>query len=459
MNVSPLNNSSPQITEYIHDLKYNDLSETTVHAAKRALLDTLGVCITGRQTDLAKIVYDYVALAYGGNGAKLWLDGRSVSKPGAVLAHGFACDAVDMHNGYQTTKGHAGAAIIPRALALLHDSHGNSIDGKELITSIVVAYEIGVRAGVTLHAAVSDYHTSGAWNTLGGAAMYARRYGLTHEQTRHALGIAEYHGPRSQMMRCIDHPTMLKDGSGWGAMAGMSAGMMAQAGFTGAPAITVEYLLDSANSHSAEAKAMWDTLGKDFVMDRQYFKKYAVCYWAQPAVAATLNLRQQHSIDPDQITKIYVETFHEATRLNHPNPADTEIAQYSLPFPIGAALVHGQITAKELVGAELTNPEVLRLSNMVEMVEDDEFNEIFPNDRFCRVTITTADGTSVTSELTTPPWTEKAPPTDQDLDDKFRTVSSQTLPVQNVETLSQLLWDVENLPSANVLLRHLQIIR
>ena len=45
---------------------------------------------------------------------------------------------------------------------------------------------------------------------------------------------------RGQMMRCIDHPTMLKDGSGWGAMCGVSAAYLAADGFTGAPAVTVE---------------------------------------------------------------------------------------------------------------------------------------------------------------------------------------------------------------------------
>ena len=433
---------------FIHDLKYEDLSETTIRAAKRALIDTLGVCITGHQTDLGKIIYDFAATSYGGNQAKLWLDGRSVSLPGAVLAHAMACDAVDMHDGYQITKGHAGAAIIPSALALLHNPDGSSIDGRELITSIVVAYEIAVRAGVTLHATVSDYHTSGAWNSLGVAAIYARRHRLSHDQTRHALGIAEYHGPRSQMMRCIDYPTMLKDGSGWGAMEGMSAGMMAQAGFTGAPAITVEIEADAETSKNSDLVDLWASLGTNFTMDRQYFKKYSVCYWAQPAVAATLHLRQHHNIDSADITKIRVETFHEATRLNHPNPENTEIAQYSLPFPVGAALVHGQITAKELVGDQLTHPDVLRLSNMVELAEDDEFNEIFPNDRFCRVTITTADGRSVTSDPTTPPWTEKAPPSNTELDDKFRLIAAQTLPEKQVDTLSNMLWDVENLPSA-----------
>ena len=41
-------------------------------------------------------------------------------------------------------------------------------------------------------------------------------------------------------MRCIDHPSMVKDGSGWGAMAGISAAYLAKSNFTGSPAILVE---------------------------------------------------------------------------------------------------------------------------------------------------------------------------------------------------------------------------
>ena len=84
------------------------------------------------------------------------------------------------------------------------------------MTRLVIGYEIATRAGLALHASVSDYHTSGAWNALAAAAIGARALKLDADWTRHALGIAEYNGPRSQMMRCIDHPTMVKDGSGWG---------------------------------------------------------------------------------------------------------------------------------------------------------------------------------------------------------------------------------------------------
>ena len=114
------------------------------------------------------------------------------------------------------------------------------IDGREFITCLVLGYEIATRAGMALHATARDYHTSGAWNALGCAAIGARMLGLSADATRHALGIAEYHGPRSQMMRCIDHPTMVKDGSGFGALAGVSAACLAADGFTGAPALLIE---------------------------------------------------------------------------------------------------------------------------------------------------------------------------------------------------------------------------
>ena len=71
------------------------------------------------------------------------------------------------------------------------------------------------------------------------AGVIARIYGLGAQASWQAMGIAEYHGPRSQMMRVIDYTTMLKDGSGWGAMAGVSAVEMAALGFTGAPALII----------------------------------------------------------------------------------------------------------------------------------------------------------------------------------------------------------------------------
>ena len=207
--------------------------------ATRCLLDLAGTGAAGGATALSRIARDHAVAQFGPGagtrGARLLFDGRVASAAGAALAGGMTIDSVDAHDGHPLTKGHAGAAVLPGLLALV-DGGGLALDGRELLTALVVGYEVALRAGIALHATASDYHTSGAWNALGVAAVANRLWGCDERHLREALGIAEYHGPRSQMMRCIDHPTMLKDGSGWGAMTGVSAAELARAGFTGAPA-------------------------------------------------------------------------------------------------------------------------------------------------------------------------------------------------------------------------------
>ena len=303
-----------------------------------------------------------------------------------------------------------------------------------------MAYDIATRTGRTQHATVCDYHTSGSWNAVGTAAITARRMGLSHEQTRHALGIAEYHGPRSQMMRAIDHPTMVKDGSGWGAMAGVSAALMAADGFTGAPAITVDavYAKESINE-------FWDSLGKQYLMMEHYFKPYAVCYWAQAAIAGALQNQREGNLAPEEITRIKVYTFHNATRLAMRFPQKTDEAQYSLPFPVGAALVHGQLHFDELNGDNLFHPEVLRLSGLVELIEDDEIYKSFPQHRQARVVTETADGRSFDSGVIRPLWYLHNPATNDDIIDKFRQLANRYMPASRADELEQAIWNVESM--------------
>ncbi len=432
-----------QATQFIHDLSWEDLPDNVRNQAQRCFLDTIGTAIGGRQTDLSKIVYNFAASAYGGQGAALWFDGREVSPPGAALAHGMTIDALDIHDSCRPVKGHAGVALVPAALATLNLNEGQTISGREFLTTLVMGYEIAIRAGKSLHATACDYHTSGAWNALGCAAITARRLGLNKEQTRHALGIAEYHGPRSQMMRCIDHPTMLKDGSGWGAMAGVSAGMMAGNGFTGAPALTVE---------AEDVAEFWADMGEEWDMMIQYFKPYAVCYWAQPAIGGALKLQREHNIQPETIEKVRVYTFHEASRLTSRRPQNTEEAQYSLPFPLAGALVHRQLGYAQLSGPALKDPLILNLTDRVELIEDEFFNAHFPEDRLSRVEIELKDGKTYDSGVARALWDLTAQATDQELKVKFRQLAAPYLPETRVKALEDMLWhctdlaDIQKLP-------------
>lgn len=181
---------------FIHCLSYDDLPDQVIAQARRCLLDLVGVAVSGRQSDLSRIVHTFAASQMGasaGTAARLIFDGRHVSPAGAAYAGASTIDAFDAHDGHKLTKGHAGVALLPAVLASMDVSQ--CWDGRELLTSLVLGYEIATRAGIALHGSVNDYHTSGAWNALGCAAVLARHLKLDETRTRHALGIAEYHGP------------------------------------------------------------------------------------------------------------------------------------------------------------------------------------------------------------------------------------------------------------------------
>lgn len=374
--------------EFIHDTRFEDLPASTIHEATRCLVDTIGVAVGGSQTGLSQIIHNHAARQFGGDQATLWQDGRRVSAAGAALANGMTIDALDAHDGHKLTKGHVGCGVIPGLIAMMQAE--GVTDPKELLTSIVIGYEIGTRSGIALHASACDYHTSGAWISLATAALGARQIGLAKTQTREAIGIAEYHGPRSQMMRCIDAPTMVKDGSGWGAMAGVSAAYLAKDGFTGAPAITME---------DPELAGIWADLGQNWHVTQQYIKLYPVCRWAQPAAEGVLALVRDHDISADQVARIKVETFHEAKRLNA-IPTNTEQAQYSLPFAAATALVRGTIGVQEVTQDGLDDPEIMEMAKQVEISEAETFNTAFPARRFARVHLQLKDGRVLSSKAT-----------------------------------------------------------
>lgn len=401
--------------DFIHGLSFAQLPPEVVHQARRCLVDLVGVAISGRQTELSRIAHDFAVdhLGAGRKGSRLLFDGRWVSAAGAAFAGATTIDSFDAHDGHALTKGHAGVAILPALLAVA-DAEGmlqeGALDGEALLTCLVLGYEIATRAGIALHASACDYHTSGAWNALGCAAVAARLLGLDRERTRHALGIAEYHGPRSQMMRCIDHPTMIKDGSGWGALAGVSAAYLAQDGFTGAPAITLE---------APDQAAIWADLGERWLILDQYFKPWPICRWAQPAIEAASRLMSEHALAASDIESIEVETFHEAVRLGAQLPATTEAAQYAIGFPLAAYIVRGRLGADEIGADGLADPAIANMLRRIGLVEASEFSRRFPAERLARLRIVLKSGRIAVSEVMTARGDRERPLSDTDILAKF----------------------------------------
>ena len=408
------------IAEFTHGLSLDAMPSDVVRQAERCLLDLIGVAAGGARTPAASIVNAYAAshMTSRASEARLLFDGRRASRAGAAFAGATTIDALDAHDGHVLTKGHAGVAVLPALLAAIDG--GAACDGAEFLACVVLGYEIGTRAGIALHASVPDYHCSGAWNALACAAIVARLLRLDAARLREALGIAEYAGPRGQILRVCAHPTMLKDGSSWGAHAGVMAALLAHDGFTGAPAVTLE---------DEEVRALWRDLGQRWRIREQYFKAYPVCRWAQPAIEAALALKRAHRFDVAEVDSVGIESFREAIDLGSqcPSPATTDEAQYSLPYGVVAALTFGRVGAEEVDTAALRDARVARLLDRIVLTEDAEFSRRFPAERWARLRITLADGRTLVSEPARARGNPENPLVDDELRAKYLALAGPVL--------------------------------
>ncbi len=411
------------VLEFLYGTQWQDLSLQVRNMAVTCLRDLLGVAAGALRTDATRIICDHAVSHYGagatGPVSRLIFDGRQSSPSGAALAAAMSIDSLDGHDGYRPTKGHIGAWALPAILAITdaNAAQGKPISGQEFLTMLTIGYELGSRLGVAQHASVPDYHASGSWGAVGSAALASRLLGLDSIKAREAMGIAEYHSPRSQMMRCIDHPTMVKDSSGWGAMTGISSTYMAADGFTGAPSLIID---------SQECDDYWQDLGEQWLILEQYFKPYPVCRWAQAAIAATQDLQLTHQFTPDMIEKVEIITFHEGCRLDHPRPSTTEQAQYSLPFPVAAILAKGQCGAEE-VTTGLNDPDILAIADRVIVTEDDEYNRRFPAERLARAVIELKNGQRLASSTVQAEGDPETPLTPGALKSKYQGLAYPTL--------------------------------
>ena len=219
-----------EIDTFIRNRPTTDFPAEVLARSALLLLDTLGIAIAASPMEAGVLARETARRIYGAadpaDSAWMMFDGRRASLAGAAFATATQIDNLDGHDGYNPTKGHIGVAVIPALVSFAQ--HLPDLSAKNALEALVIGYEIAGRAGIALHATTTDYHTSGAWNALGVAALGARLRGTPADQLREAMGIAEYHGPRSQMMREIANPTMLHDGSGMGALVGVSSLIMAE---------------------------------------------------------------------------------------------------------------------------------------------------------------------------------------------------------------------------------------
>jgi 2-methylcitrate dehydratase PrpD len=323
--------------------------------------------------------------------------------------------------------------IFPAVLAVAEKT---GTDGKSFLEALIVGYEIAIRAGLILQGHYGYYHGSGAWGAIGAAAAAVRLLYLNQEQSLNAIGIAESYAPLTPVMRSVASPAMApKDGVAWGAMAGVSAALLAQRGYSGSPSV----LGDPAYNRD-----VFD-LGRVWRIMHIYFKPFPCCRWTQPAVTAVLNLLKNAEIRPEEISRIIVHTFAEAAVLSAEMPQDLESAEYNIRFPVAAAIVYGEFTAAQLAENCFTDDAVRHILELIETRIDPGIQDQFPQKCLSRVEIHTVGGRVADSGLIPARGDRDGVPfSREELETKFFTITKDLLAPDAARSLAKIIRNFEN---------------
>ncbi len=356
-------NCSERVAKFIHSIQWEEFPDEVKRKAKMCLLDTLGAILVATSARASIITADYACQNWKGNDASILLRGIRANVVGAAFANGYAANAYDCDDGAMYTKGHPGAQLLPTVLAI---AEKEGLSGRDLLTALVIGYEVAMRTARCWHDHHEIYQACGSWGSMACAAASAHLMRLTKEQIQHALGIAEYYSPNLPMMRDIDDPAMVKHGIGWGAMTGIVAAQLAMRGFTGIPNI-LEF------PHYEE----WvSDIGEEYLIAQGVtFKEFSSCSWSHPPIVAARNLLQNEHIPLDEIDRIRIEGFHETIELGAQLPKSTEEAQFNTGWPLATYLLYREVGPRQMMDETLNDPRVTELVEKIELVESEQFSE------------------------------------------------------------------------------------
>jgi 2-methylcitrate dehydratase PrpD len=411
-------------------------NEATRHAVLRCLVDALGSAAAALDLDGVRAARLAATRLFGAGSVPIWFTGELASPAAALFANSTAMAALDLDDGHRMARGHPGAAVVPAALSVLSEPgtlpEGPSPSAADLISAIAVGCEIALRGAI----ARPSYAPSGAWSGYGVVATLGRLRKATTAQIAQALAIVAQTAPALPALAGLAGSDV-KEGIPFGCAAGIAAMESAIAGMTGPTRVFDDpALFDAAVLAGVEGNAP--------LIEGVYFKPFGCCRHIHAALDALLALRREHDFAAEDIASVTVDTYRATFNLsNLAAPASLVEAQYSVPFCLAAAAVHGADGLLPLREPMLRDERVLEVAGRIVVRHDLSIEPLFPRRSPARVNVVLSNGARLASPLTDPRGDPGRPLSWDDLVDKFRRVSAHTLHEQQQEAVLAALASLE----------------
>ncbi|MDX2159288.1 MAG: MmgE/PrpD family protein [Hyphomicrobiaceae bacterium] len=422
--------------------------------AMHHMLDAAGIAVAAARYDHSHRVLTAM-LGLGGEGTVPVIGFPALLSPrDAATVNGYLCHGLDYDDTHIAGIIHPTASVFPAALSA---AAMVGASGAEMITAYIVGVEAAARIAAVAKSGFHQvgFHPTGIVGVFGSALAAGRLMGLNARQLAHAQGIA--------ISMASGSLEFVEDGAwnkrlhpGWAAQAGITAAALAREGFVGA---TRPYegrfgLFSSfmgAYATSAEHGLATAGLGRTWELMQTAIKPFPACHFTHGCIDAALELRRQ-GIAPKRVTRIDVKVpagTHKVICLPEANklkPANSYDAQFSVQWLTAAALVRGRLGLAELEPSEITDPEIVALTQKVHFA--DYPDSPFPKAYSGEVIVTLSDGRKVSHREHVNRGAADRPLTNDDIIGKFRANVATAADERVADRIQRAVLGLEAAPDA-----------
>lgn len=395
------------------------LSKEVVHEVNRRILDSIGCALGAWKSRPGKVTRTVAQGVSQAGGANLLGSKHRTTPDLAAFTNGALVRYLDFNDTYLSKEPAHPSDNIPAAIAV---GQVTKASGQDIVTAIALGYELQCRLcdAASLRAHGWDHVYYGALST---ALLSSKLYGLSPEETVHALGLAG-------VCNFATRQTRTGQISDWKACAfsnaarnGVFAAGLAKLGMTG-PNEIFEGPKGLFKMVTGPFDVAWAKGADDWMIRKTYIKFWPAEYHSQSAIDACLQLRREVG-DAEAIQSILVESFEAAVSIigSEPEkwrPTSRETADHSMGFCMACALLDGDVTRESFTDAKIKDARVLGLLDKIKIVETAECNAGYPDGIPNNIIITLKDGRKVSRKVTYPRGHAGNPMTDDEVIGKFR---------------------------------------
>jgi 2-methylcitrate dehydratase PrpD len=364
---------------------YDRIPSETRDAAMWHVIDSLGVCMAGASPSepSGQVGRRLIERWASREGATVVGLGARCRPELSALLNGAFAQALEMDDKHGSSLARPGSTVVPAALAV---AETQDLRIKDLLTAIVVGYEVMIRLGFLARDGFLErgYHTSSLLGAFGAAAAIGRLQRCTTAEIGNALGIAGTMAAGIQESTRTGSTSKILHG-GWGAHAGILATDLAVAGITG-PSTVFEgrYGFFPTHLFPLEENALdWssavESLGARWHLVDTAYKPYPCCQLLHAFIEGAKQLSvelEREAVALGAITRISCRLAEPGLALvTEPRdrkwaPEQPHEARFSLPFVVATTLVHGDVGLESFTVERLRDPRIRAIAALIRTGED-----------------------------------------------------------------------------------------